>query len=261
MVHIKFQEWMLREFRDVFGFDRDIRPQKKDKSSERPIKQLDIENVVNTLSEYNLPTRQGIAKFINEVQWGEDQGAIRVRVGTGMNFFIERISVDLEGIPQWITKKIYQVDQTGIGGKEDTIIQEVFDEVKILDEKPMDSAKREFKEIENLVGNMAGKIRRTAKDVFVYEGVRKLEENDYVIRLSVRGHGQLSREGWVVKENQTHVVFDQKKGLIRVVNYDVANQREGRNWVIRPSEVDVYFCPTQSREEISEAIATTLHWF
>ena len=261
MAYVKFQDWLLREFKDVFGFDRDLRIPKKNKDSERPVQQLDIEEIINMLASYDLPTKPGKADFVSEVQWGEDQGAIRVRIGTGLNFFIERLSIDLQGVPQWITKKIYQVDQSGIGGKEETIIQEVFDEVKRLDEKPMDSAKHEFKEIENLVGNMAGKIRRTARDVFVYEGVRKVDDNDYIIRLSVRGQGQISNNGWTVRENQTHIVFDERKGLIRIMNYEVASQTLGRNWVIRPSDVDVFFCPTQTREEISEAIATTLHWF
>jgi len=261
MAYLKFQDWLFREFRDVFGFDRDVRPQKKDKNSEWPIHQLNVESIINTLAEYHLPTRQGTANFVNEAQWGDDQGAIRLRVGTGLNFFIDRQTLDLEGNPQWITKKIYQVDQSGIGDKEETIVQELFDEIKVIDEQPTDSAKRDYPEIESLVANMAGKLRRTAKDIFVYEGVRKIDENDYVIRFTLRGHGQLSRDGWVVKENQTHIVFDTKKGLLRVMNYDVANQREGRNWVIRPSEIDVYFCPTQTKEEMSEAIATTLHWF
>ena len=261
MSYIKFSDWLFREFTDVFGFDREVRMTPKNKKLEWPVKQLNIERVMDTLGAYNLRTKEAHIKFVNEVHWGEGSQAIRVLAGTGLNFFIDRRGYDLQGVSRWITKKIYQVDQTGIGDQEEKIAQELFEVIKRLDEQPVDSAQHEFKDIENLVINMAGKIKRTAHDVFVYEGVKKVEDNDYVIRLSVRGQGQVSRDNWTVKENQTHIVFDPKTGLIRIMNYDVGTKSEGRSWMIRPSEIDLYFCPTQSREEISEAIANTLHWF
>jgi len=262
MVNFSFKNWLLKEFRDVFGFDQDIKPQYNKKKDDKPVKQINIEKLLEYLEMHRLGHKEPCIKFVNELHWGEGPGAVRIWIGTGLNIMLEKQTVDLTGIPRWITKKVYQVDQTGYGGYEDAVAHELLEALEKIDEKPPDSAKHDFDEMEALVANIASAVRRTARSIFMFEGIRKLNENSYIIRLGVRGHGIEAQDQQRVEENQTHVTYDPQTGLIRMTNYNVESAvGRGHSWEIMPTDTDWYFCPTQPREEITETIANTLHWY
>jgi hypothetical protein len=80
--------------------------------------------------------------------------------------------------------------------------------------------------------------------------------------MELRGQGVQKRDQKRVLENITQVSFDQNKGKIRVINTSVDN-KVGRdnNWRLQPSDINVEFFPTQSRDEIAEAVATWIKWY
>lgn len=265
MAYKTFRNWLFHEGKDIFGFEKD-RPYRNEimnkPVNEKPITQINLETIGKYLMMHDIGQKEPWEKFINEIHWGKGNGALRVWFGTGFNLMIERMTHDLDGRPIWATKKIYQLNPSGFGGYEDTIANEVIKELERIDEQEVDSPKNEYEDLEDLVVNMANTIRRTAKSIFLFEGIRKVNDHEYIIRLGVRGHGVEAQEQQRVHENQTRVSFDPKTGLIRLQNFNLESEvGKQHRWEIMPNDTDIYFCPTQGRDEMVETIACALHWY
>lgn len=256
-----FQYWLIKENKDIFGFEKYQKLEKKKPEDEKPINRFNVERMMDSLSLHEVGAKSPYVRFSNEMHWGKGHGAMRVWLGTGLNIMIDRQGIDLTGTPRWITKRIYQIDPSGYGGYEEAVAQELMDEIKKIDETQLDSPKRDYDDLEGLVASMASTIRRTAKDVFIFEGIRKVDANNYIIRLGLRGHGVEAQDQQRVEENQTHVSFDRDSGTLRVLNYNIESSKAQHEWAIMVTDTDLNFFPTQTREEIVETIANTLHWY
>lgn len=256
-----FHYWLVKEGKDIFGFEKPQRLEKKNKDDEKPINQFNVEKLMDYLSLHEIGAKGPQVRFSNEMHWGNGHGALRIWLGTGLNIMIERQGIDLNGTPRWVTKRVYQIDPSGYGGYEDAIAEELLEQLEKIDETELDSPSRKYDDLEGLVASMASSFRRTARDIFIFEGIRKIDGNNYIIRLGVRGHGIESPDQQRVEENQTHVSYDKESGTIRVLNYNVESPLRQHEWAIMPTDTDLVFFPTQTRDEIVETLANTMHWY
>lgn len=258
---MNFKTWF--EGRDIFGFDNEPQEPNRKVIHDDPVHRFDIELFTSYLAEMTLEGKESFIKFANEVHWGRGPGAIRVWTGTGLSVAVEQLNMDLQGNPTWLMKKFYQINREGFGGYEETVASELFEQIKKINETgALERPDNAYKDLENLVVSMANKIRRTAKPYFIFEGVRKVNDNNYIIKLGLTGHGVETQDQQRVIENLTDVSYDPRTGKIRVINANVENHC-GRNvkWEIMPSDEDFYFFPTQSRDEIIEACSVILRWY
>jgi hypothetical protein len=246
-----------------FGFDKDIKKFKEKKVSDTPIHRFDIEEMARILKKRKLPTRHPYVKFINEIYWGtgKDPGDLRLWISPEYSIGIEKLHRDLKGENTWVLKKHLQINRDGFGGYELSVADEVFDQIEWLDKQPLDTPKKEFKEFENLVVAIASKMRRVAKEEFIFDGVTKLSENNYIIRLNVRGQGVQAQDQKRVLQLHTNVVFEETNGKIHIFCQNVETPLSGYVWDIMPSDRNLYFLPTQSRDEISECLGTFIRWY
>lgn len=258
----EFKNWLVEEGKDIFGFEKDKSLERKNEKNEDPIRRFDVEGLMEELSFHKIGEKESKIKFSNEVVWGEGNGAIRVWSGTGLKIIIERQGIDLEGTPRWVTKRVYQIDRQGYGGKEHLVSEEIMEQLLRIDKRPLDSPSGKYEDFEGLVASMAASLRRVAHDIFMFEGIRKVDSDNYIIRMGVRGQGIQAPDQRRVEENQTHVSFDKTRGTIRIMNYNIESSNgKQHEWAIMPSDTDWIFFPTQTREEIIETIANTLHWY
>lgn len=256
----KFKTWL--EFKDIFGFENSPNTPDNAKQDEMPVKRFSIEKFFRYIEKHDLGVKEGRDKFLNEIHWGKGPGAVRCWCGTGLNLMIDKLGNDLTGKEVWYTKRIFQINQAGFGGYEEVVANEVLDELDRIDKIPPDSPKKDYKELESLTSQMADSLRKVARDIFIFEGVKKMSDNHYIIRLSVRGHGVEAQDHKRVEENQTVLSFDKNTGMIRLMNYNIeSGVGRGHDWGIMANDTDLYFCPTQPRAEIIETIANTMHWY
>ena len=257
-----FKKWLF-EGKDIFGFERENEKfERKKDSDDNPILYFSLEEMMNRLCSYEVGIKEPNLKFINEIHWGENTGAIRVRLGTAFNLMIERCGFDLTGNKRWYTKKCYQINQNNYGGFEDAVADEIIEEVRKIDKSKLDSATSAWEGCEKMVIEVASKVRRTAKEIFIFEGVRKNAENQYILRLGVGNQGVETQDQRRVLENQTTIVYMEKEGIIRISNTNIESDvGKAPSWEIQPQDTDYYFAPTQSNQEIAECLATTLHWY
>lgn len=253
-----FKTWL--EFKDIFGFDKN-KDVEKTYQNDMPIKSFDLEKLFSILSSKKIGIHEGRSNFMNEVQWGNDTGSLKCWCGTGLNLMIDRLGCDLNGNPVWYTKRIFQINRSGYGGYEDVVANEILDEAQTIHKEDIDSPKKDYEKLENLVVQMADSIRRNAKNIFIYEGIKKINDSNYIIRLGVRGHGIQAPDQQRVEENQTSIIFEKEKGMIRILNYNIESGMGQHEWSMSPSDTDLNFFPTQSNSEIIETITNTLKWY
>ena len=183
-----FKFWI--EAKDIFGFERELYADPKPEKLEKPVKEFSLAQLITSLGKYQLGVKEPNIKFINEIQWGEYPGAVRVRIGNKFNIMVERLNVDLQGNYRWGCKRFYQIPQEGFGGNENAVSQEIMEVLKQVDMEPLDSASHDYADLEQLAASMSNMLKKTSCSLFVFEGTRKNNDDEYIIRFSVRGHGQ-----------------------------------------------------------------------
>lgn len=245
---------------DIFGFDRLERskngPDVHDKNDE-PIRQLDIERVMEFLQKIDIGGFQPFSRFHSEIQWGREFGAIKVEVEPGMRLVFKKLSRDLEGERRWVTTKMYQIDRRGVGGKEESIAQQIIDDVRQESRRSIPGPIRNYSDLGNLTRYIANKMNKVAQRMFIFEGIKKIAPNNYQIIFELGGQGVEAPDHQKVGQNVTNVSYDDSKGTIRITNYNVQS-KVGRSmdWKLDQVGMDMYFFPSQKSEDIAEAVAT-----
>jgi hypothetical protein len=259
---MNFRTWF--EATDIFGFENQ-RPgdERDDNMLARPINQFDLELMMDLLSRKSIGLFEAFVPFVSEIRWGNQPGSVKLEVDTGCTFIIKRLGVDKIGNPRWITKRLLQLNRQGYGGMEDAVAQEVHNHLARCADGPIDGPKEYSNDdLENLAVHVNNKIKRTAKNIFIPMGIKKLQEYAYVLSFEVRGSGVESPGHQRVENNQTMISYDPEQGTIRITNYNIESSvGKAHSWTLAPIDLDLYFFPTQDREEISECLAVHYKYY
>ena len=251
------------EATDIFGFEpKKVQDNPDNPLLNKPINQFNIELMMEFLSQKRVGVYEPTMPFMNEIRWGQQPGALKLEIDTGFTFYIKSLGVDKQGNPRWVTRKMFQLNRQGYGGYEDSVAQEVFEQIDKLSTNNIESPVESYNGLENLVDHIYKKILRVSKAIFLPEGIRKLSDDAYIIKLGVRGHGLESSSQTRIEQNQTLVTHDREAGTIRVTNYNIKSPVGRRHsWKIYPNDLDLYFFPTQDRDEISETVAVHMKYY
>jgi hypothetical protein len=256
-----FKLWV--EDRDIFGFEKPteyVRPRLVD---ETPIVSLDCEIILAELYKLPLGVKQPRLKLNDTVEWGNGAtGAVNVYISPLGSFksIIRRQINDLQGQTVWICKEIVPFIETD----NDTVEVEIawagllYDKVKIIDEQMIEMPSRDYKGLERLAVSLAGKVSSNAPRIFIYEGLKRINDQNYIIYMSLRGQGVEAPGARRVEEFTINLNYKPEVGLIRCWGNDVSSKTRGHTWEIQPSEFDELFSPAQNRVEIERAIMNAL---
>jgi hypothetical protein len=122
----------------------------------------------------------------------------------------------------------------------------------------------EFK-FENIVYSLAAKMRQQDNDTIDFQGVKKLNENEYDLSFYIRGGGQGTMYGPKGQRPALALIvkmgYNENTGLIKAIAELIQGVDDTSNWTIQPAEFEEVFLPTQSKNEIITAITTALKWF
>ena len=261
MKSLSFKKWF--EAVDIFGFEKEREENPEAGTSmEMPIDQFDIELMMEFLAKKKVGAFNAFSEFHNVMQWGDKPGAIKLEVDTGYRFSVKKLAVDKQGGTRWITKKMFQLNRNGYGGYEDSVAQEIYETIESASKDNIEAPVEDYKDLENLVTNIYSKLKRTSKCIFFPEGIKKLHDDAYIIKLGVRAQGLEARDHQRVEQNQTLVTYDRSQGTIRITNYNLlSGTGRSHEFRINQNDLDVYFMPTQDRDEISEVIAVRMKYY
>lgn len=227
-----------------------------------PIVPFNIGFVTRSLAKHEVNNLYPRMKFTNEVHWGDGPGSMRMYIGTGLNVVMERMAIDKSGKNRWITKKVFQINQAGYGGFESAVVNEILDQVYDLYESRQDSFIEEYDGLESLTQKVYETVLRTAKPIFRGQGIKKVDDDTYIIRLLITGMGNGAAGGSKILENHTIMRYDRETGIIRMINTNIeASPGSTGQWDMMEADTDFKFLPTQPADEIAETLANTLHWY
>jgi hypothetical protein len=272
----RFNEWLLTEHGDIFGFDR---PRKKDifgfdrpkhalargtpgpNQGDMPIDSVDSQIIMAELARHPIGNKMPEWVDTEGVIWGgKEAGAMQVELSPWGSYkvTIRRKINDLEGTARWICKRVFPVVEFDNDKNEEDMAMQLLDELEKLNEEMVEMPKNDYKDLEKLVLSLGSKVRRFSPEIFVFEGIKQISKNNYLIYLSLRGHGVEAPDSQRITQFNIDISYDEHTGLIRCFGNDVATKTKGHAWRLQPSEWDEVFCSTQSREEIENAILASL---
>ena len=248
---------------DLFGFDADRSPiEREDNMLSKPINQFNLELMIELLEKKKIGKQKGSTFFVNEISWGNQPGAVRLFVDTGLTFYLQKLNKDKLGENCWATKRMFQLNRLGYGGLEDAVSHEIHEQLQKIYEGPLDNPVDDYDDLENLVFQMADRSQKVMKDIFIPQGIRKIDDYNYIIRCGVRGGGVQEMDQRRVEQNQTLVSYNKNKGVISISNYNLTSKVGGpHSWDIGHKDLDIKCFPSQSREEIAELLAVNLKYY
>lgn len=255
-----FEEKRLTEYAN-FGFE-DYRQKKKNSSSkpsdELPMQPLNVEYITNLLGKKSYgPKIPIVDNYFGEVQWGISDGALQAKFSplAGLNVSIRKMIHNLKGERVWICKKVVEIKNNY--DEHPDKLHFLLDEVlKETDMMGLDMPDSNYKGLEKLIVQMAATLRRkTTQDIFMYEGIRVLEDDyKYLIHFGVTGEGRQRRGQKRLDQYAIHVTYNKDEGLIKITGTELGDKIDKYRWKYDPSTFIEYFSPYQKAEEIMDAI-------
>jgi hypothetical protein len=253
------------EAKDIFGFGDDRAKQTPDDDMmARPIMQFNLEWMRDLLLMKSVGGHEPFSRFVNEIQWGDQPGAVKLEIDPGLTFYVKKLGKDKEGSPRWVTKKMFQLNRQGYGGLEDAVAHEIHEHIQNAYHSNLEAPREGFtpEELENLVLYVYEKIKKTMKEFFVPLGIKKIQEYAYIISMEVAGGGVEAPDHRRVEQNQTMFTYDKHQGTIRIFNYNIESPVGRRHeWTLMENDLDVYFFPTQDRDEIAECLSVHFKYY
>lgn len=258
---ITFKNWLLRE--DIFGFEKLITNEPKKTEEEYPIVPIKINLVMDSLLKMPLNDTLPKLKFINQIQWGEHNGAIRMVISPLGSFksIIRGKQTNLEGNESWICKRIIPYKDIMMAKIQDdeNLAYKLFEEIEEI--KQLESAIGNYSNLENLVIQLSNKCQNenVLPKLFIFRGIKEIKHNEnYIIYFECKGQGVETPGSGRLEIFSIDMSYDPKTGLIRSYGHDVQSRTKGHSWTPQPSEWDEYFSPAQSSKEIIDCICAAL---
>jgi len=247
---------------DLFGFKSlpDTPPKPKD---EKPIAPFSLERITKRLLRNEGILKPAYSPFIGEVRWGNDVGSIRMKISPNFRVIIEQKSNDLNGDHIWVTKKTFGIDVDNYREKEDEVADDIFKEVKKVNEGKTDSPSHDYHELLSLTRFVNSSIKSVNPDL-IYVDVKFVNENNQIILFNLAGGGV--GDIWKnIKSGPTPLAvvdlsYDKKTGLIHAIYNEISIEEESNQWVIQPPTYEGFHLPSQSKEEITKCISAAMKY-
>lgn len=257
---VRFKDYF--EAVDIFGLDSSREDWVDVKADdENPLKNFNLEYLMDILKNKSINEWTPHSNFLNEIQWGNRYGSVKLESDTGYTFFIKKLIPDLTGELRWITKKAFQLNRNGMGGYEEWVAAELFDYVTECMKSPVDSPTNEYKNLHRLTERIVDSIRKAAQLKFIYRGVKQISEKEYNIVFEIGNQGVQARDQNRVEQNITSISYDESCGTIKVMNYNIISKVGAREWKVNHPDLSLFFLPSQDMSEICECLAVHFKYY
>lgn len=252
----------------MFGFKSKSELNEPMEPQDLPIKGINSDTVVEYMMSKNLGEKQPSLQYSNQVQWGEDTGAVRIKISPIGSFkiFIRKLQPNLEGVQTWACKKIVAYEEILNSKKsfDEKIAFEMMNMIEEIAKEEINAPNPEYEGIEGLTRRVARTASRAdvIPDIFLYRGVVKSNiPNNWLVVFECRGHGVEAPEGHRLEQFNIDMSFNPRTGMIRSIGRNIESPTKGHKWSIQPSEWDEYFSSGQPEKEIIEAICSAFKTF
>jgi hypothetical protein len=258
---MNFKNWLISEKKDLFGFEREKERKAKPPMDENPIGPIAGDALMAELARHDVGTKKSIRNWYDHIQWGDgNTGSLRAYISPIGSYTvrIKRKVEDLEGNAVWICKKAIQLKDRPGTLTEISQANDLTQELDRVDKEQIEMPSKDFKDFKRLVEKLASQCRSASPEIFMYEGVKKMSDEYYIIHFMVSGQGVEAPTARRVEAFHINVQYEREKGLIRCWGNDISSPTNQHEWQSRPAEWDEVFCPAQPMKEIVDSITVLL---
>lgn len=263
MNKLSFKYWLANEVAD-YGFDNannQILGGTEIMKGDGVFQHIKPSIIVNELLQMpKLGPLEATNHVDDEVQWGNEVGAIKVTITPlgSMKATTKRLTKDLEGNKTWVLESVYPIKDYKDEHKEIEIANKVFDEITKINKQPTLGPDSEYEEIERLAQKLWHTTKKQHPSYIMFPTqLRKQDENYYKLVYEFRGQGMgtpINGKTGRAEQFNIDLVYYPKKGMIRCFGYDIDSTAGQRKFQLEPSEWDEYFSPKQEDSAIIENI-------
>jgi hypothetical protein len=260
-----FKKWLiLKEGKDIFGFEKERAAPKK-VIDETPIVNIDPDVLMDTMLETNLGGLKAFSDFPDRVQWGREPGAIRMVISSlgSIKSIVRKLHTDLKGESVWICKKIMPYVEVSHANKEtyESFASDIFEQIEKANKEDLEAPLNNYTKLESLAIKIANYCRRKdiIPEIFMFRGIKQIKKNEnYLIYFEPRGQGAEAPGSARLEQFIIDMSYNPETGIIKSFGHDIQSTMKGHVWYPQPSEWEEYFSPSQSPNEITEAIGAAL---
>ena len=260
-----FKKWLiLNEGKDIFGFEKERAAPKK-VVDESPIIPINPDDLIDTMLETNLDGRKAFSDFPAQVQWGREPGAIQMVISPLGSFksIVRKLHTNLKGESVWICKKIIPYTDIMHANKkfDESLASDLFEQIEKVSKGDLEAPLNNYIKLDSLTIKIANYCRRKdiIPEIFMFRGIKQIKKNEnYLIHFEPRGQGVEAPGSARVEQFIIDMSYNLETGIIKSFGHDVQSSIKGHQWYPQPSEWEEYFSPSQSPNEITEAIGAAL---
>ena len=254
---MKFKDYLEA---NIFGFEDGKPVHNQQPIGDDPIDQIDAETILMELVRLKLGGKIALWDWHDTVEWGKEQpGALKVEVSPlgKTRITTRRLTHNLLGERVWVCKRVipFKDDHKY---NEIELAHNVAENLILIDRELLDTPRKEYPDFGHLVVATAQNCRQYAPEIFIYQGVRKTDDNNYLIHFEYRGQGVEAPGAARCEEFCIEISFKPETGIVRSFGYEVQSPTRGHVWIPQPSEWDEKFTPSQPIDEIMQQIVASL---
>lgn len=259
---MQFKEWLSKTPEEIFGFGTQKTIQ-DEVESETPIERLSIGRMIDELVRLGgTQTKKPNRTWNGLIEYGSQLGAISVDVTPlgSVRAIIRKLTPDLQS-ETWICKKVIPITKmyhTPGNSKEIHLAHNIHESIAQIDKTLLDGPKAVYPEFERTVMAVAEAVRRNHPGVFIFEGVKKIDQYNYITHLSYRGHGVEAPGQTRCEQFHINTQFNKEKGLIKCWGNEITSPTKQHLWVSNTPEWSEWFAPTQDINEIIDCVVKSL---
>lgn len=263
---LNFKNWILTEnFKDIFGFGKS-KIEKKDSFDERFVTKPNL--IMKSLLKRNLSGKESILNFNNELVWQNDTNdkiKLLITPYGSLRAVIKRINRNKIGEEIWITKYVHLLIDSDKKINEEDEADKLFNVIEKINDDEIDSSIKDIN-FEKYVLKIAEslKMKRPCKWM-VFDKVRKVKENYYIICFNMTGSGLESSAGSgpsnKIEQYQINLIYDEKTGVMRCFGTSIESSKKTSQWKNGIPDWDENFLTSQRFEEVLSCIFNSLKSF
>jgi len=252
---MKFNKW-LSEYAN-FGFERESHKKKNEPQGDLPLSPINLEAITKLLSRKAYGVKFPVNNYFGEVQWGNSDGALQLKFSPlgGLNASIRKMIHTLKGERVWICKRVIEIKHTfdEHPDKLHFALDEILTET---DNAGLDAPSADYQGLERLVIQIATTLRsKTTQQIFLYEGIRVLKEDErYIIHFGVTGMGRQRAGQKRLDQFAVDVGYNKEDGIIKIAGNELGDTLDNYRWIYDPSNFLENFAPSQTPDEIKNAV-------
>lgn len=263
IINEKFASYGFENYYDRHGDFKKTSPNlpREDGYNDHPMPRFNLEYATNILSRHAIGLRYPKVLFVQNIQWGEDVGALRVRFGTRYQVIIEQLSSDLQGNDVWVAKRLFYLNNDYFANKEEVVADEILKELNFVNENPPESPNGEFDQMDKLMDAIANRTSKVVNDPLFFEANYKINDTEFIVVFLVKGHGVQAPDQRRVERVELHVKYYPEHGIIKSIQTNIESSLKQREWQIMPTDFEFKFMPSQSRSEIVNILSTSMKYY